>query len=71
MRWMSIWLAAYSRQALRNASASSFWPTRPCFFSTCCSIGRPWQSQPGTYGESKPSSERDLTMMSFRTLLMA
>ena len=26
----------------------------PCVFSICTSIGMPWQSQPGTYGASKP-----------------
>ena len=41
------------------------------FFSTACSIGNPWQSQPGTYGASKPASVRDLTMMSLRILLTA
>ena len=42
---------------------------RPCFFSTCSSIGSPWQSHPGMYGASKPSSVRDLTTMSLRILL--
>ena len=28
----------------------------PCVFSICTSIGMPWQSQPGTYGASKPAS---------------
>ena len=32
---------AKARQAARKAAASSFWPGRPCFFSTCCSMGRP------------------------------
>ena len=36
------------RHAARNSLASSFCPTRPYFFSTCNSMGRPWQSQPGT-----------------------
>ena len=62
---------ANSRQAARNSFASSLSPTRPCFFSTWCSIGRPWQSQPGTYGASKPSSWCDLTTMSLSTLLTA
>ena len=43
----------------------------PCVFSICTSIGMPWQSQPGTYGASKPSIVRLLTMMSFRILLNA
>ena len=37
--------------------------------STWCSIGNPWQSQPGTYTALKPSIERDLTITSLRTLL--
>jgi hypothetical protein len=39
--------------------------------ATFSSIGKPWQSQPGTYGESKPVSPLDLTIMSFRILLTA
>ena len=37
----------------------------PSWLSTLISIGRPWQSQPGTYGESKPAMFFDLTMKSF------
>jgi len=47
-RWRSTWLAAYSRHAFLNCAAVTFWPGLPTFFSTCSSIGRPWQSQPGT-----------------------
>ena len=43
----------------------------PNFFSTASSIGRPWQSQPGTYGASKPASSFDLTTMSLSILLTA
>ena len=43
----------------------------PSSLSTLISIGRPWQSQPGTYGESKPAMVFDLTMKSFRILLNA
>jgi hypothetical protein len=46
--WPAICSAAYSRHFCRNAAASSLSPTLPCFFSTASSIGRPWQSQPGT-----------------------
>src|SRR5690606_7832029 len=51
--------------------ASSLTPTLPYFFSIAISIGRPWQSQPGMYGASKPARWRDLTMMSLRILLTA
>jgi len=43
----------------------------PNFFSMAISIGKPWQSQPGMYGASKPASVFDLTMMSLRILLTA
>ena len=34
-------------------------------------MGMPWQSQPGTYGASKPASPLLLTMTSLRILLTA
>ena len=43
----------------------------PSSFSSFNSIGRPWQSQPGTYGASNPIIERERTTMSLRTLLRA
>ena len=45
------------RVGARTAAASPR-PDRclPCVFSICTSIGMPWQSQPGTYGASKPAS---------------
>ena len=64
----AICVAAYSRHSLRKAFASI---PLPCAFSTWCSIGRPWQSQPGTYGASNPDSVLLRTMMSFSTLLTA
>src|SRR5207342_1498765 len=70
-RCASICSAAYSRHFARNAAASSLSPTLPNFFSTTSSIGRPWQSQPGTYGASKPESSFDFTTMSFSTLFTA
>jgi isoleucyl-tRNA synthetase len=33
--------------------------------------GNPWQSQPGTYGASKPDNDLDLIIISFSTLLTA
>ena len=47
-RWMLICSSANSRHFWRNSTASSLVPTLPHFFSTAISIGRPWQSQPGT-----------------------
>ena len=46
--------SAYARQARRISTALISRFFEPSFLSTCCSIGRPWQSQPGTYGASKP-----------------
>ena len=43
----------------------------PSSRSTLSSMGRPWQSQPGTYGASKPAIERDFTTKSLRILLSA
>ena len=39
-------------RAPARGSISSF--LRPSYSSTLISMGRPWQSQPGTYGASKP-----------------
>ena len=38
---------------------------------TLNSMGRPWQSQPGTYGALKPRKVLYLTMMSLRILFSA
>ncbi len=62
---------AKARQAARNAARVELLPGLPCFFSTCSSIGSPWQSQPGMYGASKLSRVRDLTTMSLSILLTA
>ena len=43
----------------------------PSSLSSFSSMGRPWQSQPGTYGASKPIIDRERTTTSFRTLLSA
>ena len=67
--WPSICFCAYSRHFWRNSAAVTFLPGLPTFFSTWSSIGKPWQSQPGTYGESKSDNVLDLTMMSFKILL--
>ena len=37
--------------------------------TTLCSIGRPWQSQPGTYGLSNPAIVSERTTRSLSTLL--
>src|SRR6185437_13389909 len=65
------YFSAYFRHSRRTAEAgiSSF--LRPNCSSTLISIGRPWQSQPGTYGESKPAMVFDLTTKSFRHLFRA
>ena len=49
----------------------TFWSLPFSFMSvtTLCSMGRPWQSQPGTYGTRIPSIRRERTTMSFSTLL--
>ncbi len=41
----------------------------PSCLSTCSSMGRPWQSHPGTKSESLPLIEACFTTMSFRILL--
>ncbi len=64
----SICSVAYARALLITSAAGSDLPN--CF-SIWISIGIPWQSQPGTYGASKPAMLRDLTTMSFRILLTA
>ena len=43
----------------------------PSVFSTMCSMGWPWQSQPGTYGVKKPRCAWDLFTKSLRILLKA
>ena len=58
-------------KARPRACISSRGRLRPCFFSMAFSIGRPWQSQPGVYSASNPSSWRALTIMSLRILLTA
>src|SRR6185437_11449097 len=52
-------------------AASSLSPGLPNFFSTAISIGRPWQSQPGTYGARKPAISFERTTISLRILLTA
>ena len=61
------------RMAMRRTSAGSasssfilpFFTSSP---TTRCSMGRPWQSQPGVYGTRMPSMSRLRTTMSFSTL---
>src|SRR5205807_827796 len=60
-----------AEETLRLCRVSSAGRFLPYFFSICTSIGMPWQSQPGTYGASKPASDFDLTMMSLRILFTA
>ncbi len=62
---------AYSRQAFRKVTGSISRFFEPSSLSTFSSIGRPWQSQPGTYGASKPACDFERTTMSFRILLSA
>src|SRR4051812_20564346 len=71
LRCMSRYFSAYLRQALRTdmAGMSSF--LRPRASSTLISMGRPWQSHPGTYGESNPAMVFDFTTKSFKHLLSA
>ncbi len=42
----------------------------PSSLSTLSSIGRPWQSHPGTYGASKPASVFERTTRSLRILFI-
>ena len=44
----SIWVLAYLRHSARNSAAETFSPGLPTMPSTFSSMGRPWQSQPGT-----------------------
>src|SRR6185369_16945724 len=37
---------------------------------TLCSMGRPWQSQPGTYAQSRPRIVLDRTTRSFSVLFI-
>ena len=62
---------AYSRHARRTSATLISRFREPSSRSTFNSIGRPWQSQPGTYGASKPAIVRDLTTKSLSTLLSA
>ena len=71
LRWMSTYFAAYARHARRNSAVLICRFFGPSSRSTFSSIGRPWQSQPGTYGASKPSMLCDFTTMSLRILLSA
>ena len=68
-RWMSSHFSAYFRQRRRNSTADISFFFEPRSLSTFSSMGRPWQSQPGTYGASYPNMVRLRTTMSFRTLL--
>ena len=49
---LSICLLAYSLQAFLKALLLSLNFALPNFFSTCNSMGSPWQSQPGIKGTS-------------------
>ena len=68
--WPSTCDLAYLRHSCLKVAASTLTPGLPTKDSTLTSIGRPWQSQPGTYGESKPDKVFDLIIMSFKTLLI-
>ena len=59
--------------ALRRKAWTSFTERLSTFISlsSACSIGRPWQSQPGTYGARRPRSAWALTVTSFRILFKA
>jgi hypothetical protein len=63
--------SAYSRHALRKATGDICFFFGPRLRSTCSSMGRPWQSQPGTKGASCPAMLRLRTTRSFRILLRA
>src|SRR6185312_12277434 len=65
------YFSAYLRQARRTSAVDICAFFEPSSLSTLISIGSPWQSQPGTYGESKPAMVFDLTTKSFRILLNA
>ena len=68
---MSTNRAAYARQARRKSPIDIWRFFGPSSRSTFSSIGRPWQSQPGTYGASNPAIVRDRTMKSLSTLFRA
>ena len=63
-------ICSVAKARLRACTSARLNP-RPNVFSIWFSIGRPWQSQPGTYIASKPASWRALTIMSFRILFAA
>jgi len=71
VRWRSIHFWAYARQASITAGRSMVRFLDPSSLSTLSSIGRPWQSQPGTKSAVSPFWLRYLTTMSFRILLSA
>ena len=63
--------SAYARQARRKSAGLMSRFFDPSSRSTFSSIGSPWQSYPGAYGESNPAIVRDLTTKSLRILLSA
>ena len=63
--------SAYARHARQKSATDISRFFGPSSRSTFNSIGRPWQSQPTTYGASNPAIERDLTTSSFRILFSA
>jgi hypothetical protein len=66
-----MYFSAYWRQARRISTADMCAFFAPRSLSTLISMGKPWQSHPGTYGESKPAMVFDFTMKSLRILLKA
>ena len=70
-----MYFSAYFRQARRNSTTGAAAAPSPWLLassrSTCSSMGRPWQSHPGTYGASNPAMVRERTMTSFKILLSA
>ena len=67
----SICFLANSLQAATKALGLSLNFPFPYFFSTCSSIGKPWQSQPGVKGVWYPDIILDLMMKSFKILFTA
>ena len=63
--------SAYARQARRKSATLMSRFFGPSSRSTFNSIGSPWQSYPGTYGESNPAIVFDFTTKSFRILFNA
>src|SRR6266436_3304131 len=53
-RCRSTYFSAYLRQAARICAAVMLDFLLPNWLSTLISMGSPWQSHPGTYGESYP-----------------